>query len=346
MGILGAALGPIASVVSSGINAIATNKANKATLRAQREENEKNRSFNHAEAKLAYDRSVAQWNRENQSNSPSSMMARLREAGLNPNLAYGEISSAVGSAGSYPAASSSGAVSPQLPSLIDTASVANSFAQAGLLQAQTRKINAEADVTSSYAKFADAINAGLVENQNVQISLGQTAADLNDAQKKKLFQEIKKIDSEMEVLKSTKSKLDAEGASLSEDVKYKKLQNYFASDMFQAQVRSLRASAHLSETQASDLLKTQFLRMLCLSADSQSSFADAALKYAEKNKVDIESDNASLIGDGIHLQNMKLEADATDARNYKNFVRDVPFVGSFLSSLNHVFSSVLSFSAN
>lgn len=45
----------------------------------------------------------AQWRRENEYNSPTAQMSRLREAGLNPNLVYGQsVSGATGQAGPAP----------------------------------------------------------------------------------------------------------------------------------------------------------------------------------------------------------------------------------------------------
>lgn len=40
-------------------------------------------------AQYQYDKAVEMWNRQNEYNSPKSQMARLAEAGLNPNLVYG-----------------------------------------------------------------------------------------------------------------------------------------------------------------------------------------------------------------------------------------------------------------
>lgn len=45
---------------------------------------------NKAEAELAYQRSVEQWNRQNMYNTPEAQMARFKAGGLNPNLIYGQ----------------------------------------------------------------------------------------------------------------------------------------------------------------------------------------------------------------------------------------------------------------
>lgn len=45
---------------------------------------------NKSEAELAYQRSIEEWNRQNLYNSPEQQMLRYSEAGLNPNLIYGQ----------------------------------------------------------------------------------------------------------------------------------------------------------------------------------------------------------------------------------------------------------------
>lgn len=50
-----------------------------------KETNKANREL----AELSYQQNLEQWNRENAYNHPSAQMSRLREAGLNPNLVYG-----------------------------------------------------------------------------------------------------------------------------------------------------------------------------------------------------------------------------------------------------------------
>lgn len=52
----------------------------------QRELNAENNQFSHDEAELAFDRSVEQWQRENQYNTPVEQLKRFQEAGINPTL--------------------------------------------------------------------------------------------------------------------------------------------------------------------------------------------------------------------------------------------------------------------
>lgn len=91
----------LGSIFGSGINAAANLKAqdsaNKTNIQIARETNQANREL----AEYSYQQNLAQWNRENEYNSPTAQMARLQEAGLNPNLVYGS-GSAVQSSASSP----------------------------------------------------------------------------------------------------------------------------------------------------------------------------------------------------------------------------------------------------
>lgn len=75
---LGAAIIAASGLASSGVNAIAQGKTNRAT----RKWNEKMYGRQRADA-------LADWERENAYNHPTEQMNRLRAAGLNPNLVYG-----------------------------------------------------------------------------------------------------------------------------------------------------------------------------------------------------------------------------------------------------------------
>ena len=115
---LGIALGSIGSGLLSGISSLfgqssaarAGKRAAAANLQAARETNQTNIYL----ADRAQKYNVENWNRENAYNSPRSQMLRLQAAGLNPNLAYGELASS--KAGSIPAYSVPDQVTPHFDS--------------------------------------------------------------------------------------------------------------------------------------------------------------------------------------------------------------------------------------
>lgn len=60
-----------------------------ANIAGQSAMNKKQRQWASAEAEKAYQRNIEQWMRENAYNDPSQQMARMKAAGLNPNMIYG-----------------------------------------------------------------------------------------------------------------------------------------------------------------------------------------------------------------------------------------------------------------
>jgi len=69
-----------ASLASSAINAGSQSATNQSQLSYSREMYDKQRAD-----------ALADWNRQNQYNSPAAQMTRFKEAGLNPNLIYGQM---------------------------------------------------------------------------------------------------------------------------------------------------------------------------------------------------------------------------------------------------------------
>lgn len=83
--LLAGGLGLLGSAVSSGVNARNVKKTNEANMELAKYQNE----WQTRENEKAFERSVSMWNMQNQYNTPTEQMARLKAAGLNPNLVYG-----------------------------------------------------------------------------------------------------------------------------------------------------------------------------------------------------------------------------------------------------------------
>lgn len=94
---LGAIIAGGASLLGSALGFGSQKKTNKANMELAKYQNE----WQTQENEKAYQRNLQMWNLQNEYNSPTQQMARLRTAGLNPNLVYGN--GAVGNTtGNYP----------------------------------------------------------------------------------------------------------------------------------------------------------------------------------------------------------------------------------------------------
>ena len=82
---IGAIVGGLGSLAGSMIGANAQRQANIQNMQLAKYQN----NWQTAENEKAYARSVEMWNMQNQYNSPTAQMSRLRQAGLNPNLVHG-----------------------------------------------------------------------------------------------------------------------------------------------------------------------------------------------------------------------------------------------------------------
>lgn len=78
-------LGPVGNLIGQGINAFTQGTMNRKTRKWSEKMYERQRAD-----------SLADYHMQNQYNSPAQQMARLREAGLNPNLVYGNGADATG----------------------------------------------------------------------------------------------------------------------------------------------------------------------------------------------------------------------------------------------------------
>lgn len=192
---------------------------------SQRETNKANREL----AELAYQQNVEQWERENAYNHPAAQMSRLTEAGLNPNLVYGN-GSAVQTSAHSPQMSYPQMHAPQLNiSTPFTASPLNSAQQAVLtsqaelnaakvietiasseyLGAQTKRelINNVTLGTRNNLAIVKAHSEIQVMNKQLevmasQIDVNKSVVDLNNEQKNLVIENIRKVGYDADSAKS------------------------------------------------------------------------------------------------------------------------------------------------
>ncbi len=129
----------VAGAASSAINGVSTALTNAKNMKL---------------AKYAYSKQLEMWNKQNEYNSPSNQMKRLAQAGLNPNLVYGNGQAVGNTTSDYPKFSA-----PQLQRYQNSEIMESALAYQNLQlqKAQIKNIEANTNKTNTET---DKINAG------------------------------------------------------------------------------------------------------------------------------------------------------------------------------------------
>lgn len=165
------------------INAISGSKANKTNLQIAREYNQAQREL--AEYQAQWNEQM--WNRQNEYNTPSAQMQRFKEAGLNPNLIYGQGSpgNATG-APSYPEVKQTApSVRPVIQDGLGLGQAMMSYLQTQALQLDNKKRQQNLDLYPYQQQLAQlkVFNEGIKQTlQNQQIARNAKQLSVLDRQ--------------------------------------------------------------------------------------------------------------------------------------------------------------------
>lgn len=219
-----ALIGGALSGISNLFGAHSQNQSVEKQLAAAREEAEKTRKWQTSEREAQNDWNYKLWQANNDYNTPAAVQARLRAAGINPDL-YATNGALQGSS-----IQAQGGHTPSGP-VADTSawnrykpigSVASQALADTALSAQVSKTTAEAegqkhtnDILSSDASFRDAFNQGQLDTMKSTILVNGSKINLNDAQAsqarsmvEQINASLSKIDSEIDLLISQAADVD------------------------------------------------------------------------------------------------------------------------------------------
>lgn len=221
----GALISGALSGISNLFGAHSQNQSVEKQLAAAREEAEKTREWQTSEREAQNDWNYKLWQANNEYNTPAAVQARLKAAGINPDL-YATNGALQGSS-----VQAQGGHTPSGP-VADTSawnrykpigSVASQALADSALAAQVAKTNAETegqkhtnDILSSDASFRDAFNQGQLDTMDSVILVNGSKVNLNDAQAsearstvEQINASIRKIDSEIDLLISNAADVDS-----------------------------------------------------------------------------------------------------------------------------------------
>lgn len=196
-------VGSVVSGIGSIAGMIGQNKLVDKQIAAQREENRLNRTYNQMLARQQNQWNLEQWQRENYYNSPAAQMARLRQAGLNPDLMYGQ--GTTGNSFGSPEMTSGAPSEPQdMSAILSKRSFGQTLnlaiereqqrrmneAQIEAIRATAREKNVNANATEIESAIAQAREGREVQLFGLTLRNTQLLGDKTDAEIKSIFQDI------------------------------------------------------------------------------------------------------------------------------------------------------------
>lgn len=291
-GFPGALIGSAGSKLIDGLFGSDPNKQNKEIMQMQNQ-------FNAQEAQKNRDFQVDMFNRTNSYNSPKAQMQRFMEAGLNPDLMYGNGASSI--AAQSPSGSQASGSSP-----IAAVDMQQRAANVALTQAQTRLIEHQADNLDAdtvkkgaetagiltYNEFQRQLLQGQIDLNGVQIKLGQSQIALNDQQAKVLYETVTKIQKETLVLDKTLDELSAKIRNLDADTALKKIQEVFERESLQPRLDEIASRIGVNKAQVINLIESLAIQRAGL--EIQGRLADSQIELNNANKTFITTSNGRL----------------------------------------------------
>lgn len=187
---------PVAA--AAGIAAGAQLLGTGATAYAQGRMNKKTREWNEKMFALQNEQNEEYWHMQNEYNSPTSQMQRMREAGLNPMLMYGQGSSGGGTAGSLDS-SSAPSWNPQAPR-VDPSGALATYNAWRMQSAQIDNLKAQNTVLIQEATLKAAQTASTVEGTVGSRFSNELATELREFSVEAAKESLRKMQSETDYI--------------------------------------------------------------------------------------------------------------------------------------------------
>lgn len=255
-------------------------------IEAQRKENEAQRRYNLMLAEKQNKWNIEQWQRNNDYNTPSAVMSRLRSAGINPHMYYSKGNAMGGVSTSSPEMTSgSPAEAVDTSGMLGQSTYGQSIQMAmdkAVQVASIRKLNADTrlteqkadteeyntDIFQSDAAFRDALNSSTLRLTDMEIDLKGSQKNLTDGQVGMLRYEAALLQKQMDKIDRENELMAEQIANLTEERRSIILKRVLDSELVEAQCKELAAKTHLSYEEARDLAATRAARILNLNTSS------------------------------------------------------------------------------
>lgn len=359
MGLLGSLFGGIASGIASGITAKKQREQQQKQfeqgLKFQREENETARKWNE---KMAAQANL--WARENVAderayNSPVQQMARLKQAGLNPDLMYGNGASGLVDSNVAQTFQSAGTSAPDvLGAAMQVQPTAFSGASLGvdLMKTAAEVANIKADTAKKLGEMTTinldnirkaATNGSMIELDNMQVTIAKQAMELTDKQIANMSQQTNNLktanDQMNQAIRESMAKVkNMDAQTVRNRIETGLLRPQFRNECIKLaqEIKHSNASINLTNKQAECLVVKTLAEKLNLDADTM-------YKKIGASKLDVDRANAVLQGDVIKVTGQQLELNYKSDQNYKDWERACDIATKVFNSAGSVLNAIIPF---
>lgn len=335
-------------------------------IAAQREENEKNRAWNKAMSEQANKWSIEQWNRENAYNTPTAVMQRLREGGVNPDLFYSNSGQnlAAASPNVTPTASSDPTDVSALGSKATIGDITNNVVSQALMSAQVKKLNAETEKTGQETEnlkvegtilSADALTRAAQNQQALEIGkstiyVNHSIANLNHKEAELVSGRISEVAANTELLyekanevKANIRNINANTASVRFGMMMRSKEFRQRVAEFQEQVRVNDSSIRLNYEQASTYLATRAATVLNINADSALKAAGVKTQYVTREEMRARTGMYQRLDRLVGIQGDQAAFNFDSDKTFKNLERGIGIATGIIDSVSGVVQSAGSF---
>lgn len=255
-------------------------------IEEQRKENEAQRRYNLMLAEKQNKWNIEQWQRNNDYNTPSAVMSRLRSAGINPHMYYSKGNAMGGVSTSSPemtsgapaeAVDTSGmlgqstygqAVQMAMDKAVQVASIRKLNADTRLTEQKADTEEYNTDIFESDAAFRNALNSSSLRLTDMEIDLKGSQKNLTDGQVGMLRYEAAMLQKQMDKIDRENELMAEQIKNLTEERRSIILKRVLDSELVEAQCKELAARTHLSYEEARDLAATRAARILNLNTSS------------------------------------------------------------------------------
>lgn len=255
-------------------------------LEAQRMENEAQRRYNLMLAEKQNKWNIEQWQRNNDYNTPSAVMSRLRSAGINPHMYYskgnamggvstsspemtsGSPAEAVDTSGMLGQSTYGQAVQMAMDKAVQVASIRKLNADTRLTEQKADTEEYNTDIFQSDAAFRNALNSSTLRLNDMEIELKGSQKNLTEGQIGMLRYEAALLQKQIDKIDQENKLMEEQISNLTEERRSIILKRVLDSELVEAQCKELAAKTHLSYEEARDLAETRAARILNLNTSS------------------------------------------------------------------------------